>query len=314
MFKKLRNKLILINLSVTSAVIIVAFTAVYLISTGVANHRRPFDEQGWEVNGSAVDFPGDFERFLAQTVQEEREKAAQTLLVALIVSGLSIELIVALVSYFLAEEAIKPIRESYEAQKIFIANASHEIKTPLAAITANLEAADITGNRFIDNVERETRKLAELNDELLALARSDIKKKSDIRLVDLSRLVERVLDGLEPRLGDKKLVREIAAGDKVKIAAKDFEQLVGILMDNAIKYSASEIEVKLEARRLTVKNDGKTIPTEKLAHIFERFYQVDKTADGVGLGLAIAKSVCEQNHWKIKAESQRGMTSFIVEL
>jgi signal transduction histidine kinase len=64
---------------------------------------------------------------------------------------------------------------------------------------------------------------------------------------------------------------------------------------------------------LTVKNDGKTIPAEKLTKVFDRFYQTDKTAEGSGLGLAIAKAVAERNGWKIRAESDKKTTSFILE-
>ena len=135
MFKKLRNKLIWINLGITSVVIVVTFTAIYLSSTQSAQNRPPRVEL--TMGDDKVEFYAeDFEKVLAN----ERQAAAQDLLVTLLISGLAIEIVVAVISYFLAEEAIKPVREAYTAQKVFIANASHEIKTPLAAITANLEA------------------------------------------------------------------------------------------------------------------------------------------------------------------------------
>ena len=60
-------------------------------------------------------------------------------------------------------------------------------------------------------------------------------------------------------------------------------------------------------------NDGKTIPDNKLSRVFDRFYQTDKTAEGSGLGLAIAKSVADKNGWKIRAESDKKMTSFVLD-
>ena len=148
-------------MGITSLVLVVVFTAIYISSTRMANNRPPMP------NDRREEFSEDVENFVEKSIEEEREIASRELLIMLIVSGVAIEIIVAFVSYYLADEAIKPVREAYEAQKVFIANASHEIKTPLAAISANLEAADITGNKWISNVEKETAKLTALNGELL---------------------------------------------------------------------------------------------------------------------------------------------------
>ena len=147
MFRKLRNRLIVINLTITTIVILTAFTAIYIFATQSANGRPPMDD------GSGF-FSSEIEKIIQQQIDQEKQAAARDLLITLIISGIAIEVIVALMSFYLAEEAIKPVREAYEAQKVFIANASHEIKTPLAAISANLEAADIHGNKLISNVEK----------------------------------------------------------------------------------------------------------------------------------------------------------------
>ena len=306
MFRKLRNKLIWINLGITTVVIVVAFTAIYLFATKSANERPPMPEQ------QTMFFSDDFENTITITLRKERQAAAQDLLITLIVSGIAIELIVAGVSFYLAEESIKPVREAYESQKVFIANASHEIKTPLAAISANLEAADIHGNKWISNVEKETEKLAALNNELLTLARTDLVEQSTLDEVDLARLVNEELKTLEPRLGEKKMRTEISAHGKVKLAKVDFVQILNILMDNAIKYSDKKIVLKLSNHELTVSNDGTVVKEKDLAHLFERFYQVDKTSEGVGLGLSIAKSVAMRNGWDLTASSDAKMTSFVL--
>lgn len=314
MFKKLRNKLILINLGVTSAVIVVTFVAIYLVSTRVAEGRGPKMpnlQVTMSENGSAVDYSGDFQDAMWETVQEERKSAANTLLATLVVSGVLIEVVVAMVSYFLAEEAIKPVREAFTAQKVFIANASHEIKTPLAAIAANLEAADISGNHFIDNVAYETEKLAKLNGELLTLARTDLLNEVQSEEVDLTVVARRTIQSFEPRMGEKKLTVKIDLSRKVKINVADFEQILTILLDNAVKYSRNLVRVRLTERELVVENDGKKIAKDQLAQVFERFYQVDKSAEGVGLGLSIAKSLAERNHWKLTAESDK-TTRFVL--
>ena len=305
MFRKLRNKLIWINLGITTLVIVVAFTAIYVSATESANSRPPRVEV--TMGEERVEFYSeDFERALVT----ERQAAAQDLLVRLIVAGVTIEIIVAALSYFLAEEAIKPVKETYNAQKVFIANASHEIKTPLAAIEANLEAADITGNKWIDNVASETEKLASLNAELLSLAQTDLVKDVAMQEVDLKAPVAEVVASFEPRMKDIDFKKTISNGcGKVRTNPDDLVQILRILLDNAIKYCDSKIVLTVSGTEIVVKNDGAKIAAEDLPHVFERFYQTDKSAEGVGLGLSIAKSLADRNGWRLVVRSDR-MTSF----
>lgn len=305
MFRKLRNKLILINLGITSIVIITSFTAIYLFATNSAKNRPPIPETETQF------FTDDFENYITITIRNEQQAAARDLLIMLIVSGIAIEFVVAIVSYILAEEAIKPIREAYESQKVFIANASHEIKTPLAAISANLEAADIHGNKWITNIERETDKLTALNSELLTLARTDLISDTKQEMVDLNRLVTDSLKSLEPRMAQINLRTTITTEGKVKLNRDDFLQIFNILIDNAIKYCDKKITISLSNHELTIINDGAKISKDNLPHIFERFYQVDKNSEGVGLGLSIAKSTADRNNWSLTAESNRN-TKFIL--
>lgn len=302
MFKKLRNRLILINLGITSIVIVIVFAIIYISSTHSASQRPPLPD-------NATEYTTDIENIIIFSLREEKQIAANQLLISLIVSGIAIELIVALVSYYLAEEAIKPVREAYESQKVFIANASHEIKTPLAAITANLEAADIHDNHWITNVEKETAKLTALNSELLTLARTDLVTETTISEVDLSQVVQESVKSFEPRMGQTKLTTKITSPNKTKINLADFEQILSILLDNAIKYSDRQITLALTSHELTVANDGAKIAARDLPHVFERFYQTDKTSDGVGLGLSIAKTLADRNNWKLAAKSDQ-LTSF----
>lgn len=334
MFKKLRNRLILINLGVTSIVILIVFSVIYVASTRMADNRAPMfkgfqmadvdgdgvpeefkideNEASEEFGANTEEMPENFGTIIINTVREEKRAAANSLLIALVISGVAIELTVALVSYFMAEEAIKPVREAYDAQKIFIANASHEIKTPLAAIAANLEAADISDNKWISNVEVETAKLTALNTSLLTLARSDLMNQPMTATeVDLYDLVGRAVNGFEPRMGVRRLTVVNKAPHKVKLNGEDLSQILGILLDNAVKYSDSKITVRASLREISVENDGRTIAPEKLPHIFERFYQVDKSAEGVGLGLSIAASLAERNGWKLTAESEK-TTKFVL--
>lgn len=306
MFKKLRNRLIIINVSITSVILVIVFATIYLVSIRAADNRPP------RQNETFLIFSDEVQDYLEVSLRQEKDAAARELLITLIVSGVIIEFFVALASYYLAEESIKPIKNAYESQKIFIANASHEMKTPIAAISANLEAADVHGNKWIKNVETETAKLTKLNNDLLTLARTGLVTTTKQEEAKLSDVINKSLDGFEPRLGETKLTRNISDDGVIKTNPDDFNQILGILVDNAIKYSKSKIKVGYNHKVLTVENDGKTIPKDKLGHIFDRFYQVDKTSDGVGLGLSIAKSLSERNKWKLVAESERGKTKFIL--
>lgn len=307
MFKKLRNHLILINLGITTIVILIVFSAIYIFATNAASQRPP-------VSGERVEFfSDDFTNMINLSIENEKQAAARDLLTVLICSGVMIEIVVAVISYFLAEEAIKPVREAYESQKIFIANASHEIKTPLAAISANLEAANISGNKWINNVEKETNKLTILNNELLALARADIAQENTVNEVNLAELARDSLKLFEPRLNNIQLTTKFSVKERVKIAETDFLQILTILMDNAIKYCDKKITVELNDHELKIANDGVGIKKEDLPHIFERFYQTDKSSEGVGLGLAIAKATADRNNWNLRAESSSKRTSFYLE-
>ena len=312
MFSKLRNKLILINLGITSVVIISAFTAIYLFSTRTAENR-PMGPENVQItvddNGGEEKYSESVRNFIIFSMREERKSAASTLLTTLVISGIALEIVVALISYFLAEQAIRPVRKGYEAQRIFIANASHEIKTPLAAIAANLEAADIHGNRFIDNVEYETAKLTALNSELLSLARTDLVTEVTAEETNLTEIIQRAAESFKPRMNGKKFKTEIELPKKVKVNVADFEQILSILLDNAVKYSDKLVELSVKGRTLVVRNDGKKIARSEITQVFDRFYQADKSAEGVGLGLSIAKSLAERNHWKLSATSEE-MTIF----
>lgn len=307
MFRKLRNKLIFINLGITSLVVVIVFTVIYISSTRIADNRPPMPSD----NRLEFEFSQDVEDFVEMSITVERQTAARDLLITLIISGVAIEIMVAFISYFLAGEAIKPVREAYEAQKVFIANASHEIKTPLAAISANLEAADIKNNRWISNVEKETAKLTILNGELLTLARTDLINTVNLEEVDLGAATLRELETFEPRLDGIDFEKDINMG-KVKINISDYRQVLGILMDNAIKYCDKKISVALNDRELKIKNDGTMISEKDLAHIFDRFYQADKSAEGVGLGLSIAKALADCNNWKISVKSSDSEAEFAV--
>ncbi len=303
MFRKLRNKFALTIILISSFIIFSSLSLVYVLAANSAENRNPFPN-------NAPNYTNEVRTIIKERIHGERKEYLNALSISLMSTGITLEVIIAIISFILADKYIEPVKAAYESQKTFIANASHEIKTPIAAIQANLEAADIKNNHWIDNVEFETKKIAALNSELLMLAKNDmITKKSNTENIELRALIEANIEKIKPRLGNKKIKLH---GEKtqIKIQRLDFEQVLNILLDNAIKYSDKKIEINLKKNILEIKNDGKMINKNEQDKIFDRFYQSDKTSEGVGLGLSIAKTISERNNWQITASSTKALTTF----
>lgn len=306
MFSKLRNRFILTNVIFSTAILLISFGSIYYVAALTTDNRLPSPDD-------SPSYTNDVHNIINERIDIERRASLNTLLITLIVVGGLIEFLVVVFSYYFAEKAIEPVKNAYNLQKTFIANASHEIKTPLASIQANLEAADITDNRFIDNIEYEANKLAHLNQELLQLAKADNISEATTVEADLNKLIDENLKPFMPRIEEHKIKLNFKNNKvkKVKINQNDFSQIFNILMDNAIKYCERRIDIKLTDDTLAITNDGAKIKKADEAQIFERFYQSDKSAEGVGLGLSIAKSLAERNHWEITASSNK-LTTFSV--
>lgn len=303
MFKKLRNKFIWTNMITATVIIVIAFASIFFATA--VSHREPVNMHRESAESSEMT-----ERF-EEVVKNDRANRLQNLGFTLIAVGLMIEFLVFGVSYYLSERAVTPVKQAYEKQKEFIVNASHELKTPIAAARANFEALGTTEQPWTDNVDMELDRASKLVNDLLTLARTDgrttsLKKKE----VDVAKIVEKRAQLVKARLGDKILKVNVPKTCKVVLAESDLMQVLDILFDNAAKYSKSFIEVIVNEKSIAVVNDGKTIPADKLEKIFDRFYQTDKTAEGSGLGLAIAKAVADQNRWKLVANSDKKTTTF----
>ena len=306
MFKKLRNKFILTNMIATSAILVLSFGTIFGV-TAISSANRPHHMQ----ERQDVEVSTEMREAFDEEIKNDRAQRLERLGVTLVLVAIMAELFVFMASYYFAEKSIKPVKDAYDKQREFIANASHELKTPIAAARANFEALGTTEQPWTNNVDSELDRAAKLVNDLLTLARTDgrtvvLEKKN----TDLVKIIKKREQLIEARLGNKKLKLDLPEKVEVKIIRADFEQILDILLDNAVKYSKSKIDVSLSEKNLVVKNDGKTIAPEKLSKIFDRFYQTDKTAEGSGLGLAIAKAVADQNGWKIVADSDKKSTTF----
>ena len=297
MFKNLRNQIVLSIVAISSVIILISFTSIFMIMSMTIRAREDIALRSRDM--------------CIEEIIQERNSHVTRLGVTLLSVGVILELLIFAVSSIIAEQLVKPVQEAYEQQREFIANASHELKTPIAAIRANFEALDVEEEPWTDNIDLELDKAQNLVRDLLLLARMDGRvEKAPKKRCDLSEIVKKYVKAIEVRLDGKKLKTDIAEDVVATLVQDDFVQILSILLDNAAKYAKSWVSVELKNNYVKVENDGKEIPAAKMEHIFERFYQVDKTATGVGLGLSIAKSAADHNGWEIIADSNKKSTSF----
>ena len=255
-----------------------------------------------------------------------RENLRNDLKISIVIFAV-LEVIIIVVSKNLTKWIIKPAKEALNKQKRFITDASHELKTPIAVIQANSEALEIDfEKKWIDNIKSETERMNRLISNLLDL--SKLENSQEKRLYsqnNLSKIVEKSALTFESLMFEKKIKLKLDIDDNIVFScdSDQMKQLIGIMVDNAIKHSADEkgeIVVSLKNEKndivLKVSNKGNPIPKGDEEKIFERFYRVDESRNRnenrYGLGLAIAKSIVVNHGGKISARSADGVTVFVV--
>lgn len=277
------------------------------------------DEESLNTNSSTA-FPSrDFEsQDLRLFIKSDREEGNNRLLMTLLSVGIIIEVAVFWITFFLSEKIVNPVKDSYDKQKIFIANASHELKTPLAVIQANMEALDVDEENEVwkNNIETEITHANKLVLDLLQLARMDTGsiQKSTPEKVELVAEIKQRVEIFKAKFGGKISFKVESRNPEYILAKQDLLQILDILLDNATKYGEKRINIFLSQNTISISNDGQAVAKEDTEKIFDRFYQTDKTSDGSGLGLAIAKAICKQNGWNIVCKSSDKETTFKLSL
>ena len=224
---------------------------------------------------------------------------------------------------------VKPVEESFEKQKQFISDASHELKTPLAVIEANVDVLenDVGNNKWMSYIQNEIQSMNKLINELLLLAKiENVDNVKEYQKFDLSKEVQILSSMFESMAFENKVTinSDIQENVLFKGYKEDIEHIVSTLMDNAIKHTKPNLKVEVELKQvkneiiLQVKNEGEPIPEEEREKIFERFYRIDKSRNRnqkrYGLGLAIAKSTVEKYNGKIEVLYKDNNTIFKVTL
>jgi signal transduction histidine kinase len=237
-------------------------------------------------------------------------------------------------SWLLSKEAVKPIQAAWQKQLDFTADASHELRTPIAVIQTNLDlvmdSPDETVEsqmKWLKNIEAENKRMAKLVEDLLTLSRSDTNQQTlEMETFMFDEAIAEALAPLEPVAKEKNIVLDTNIDNRIAFLGdrKRMKQLIVILADNALKYTDSgTVTVSLTRTEneivLTVSDTGQGIGAEHLDKIFNRFYRVAKTRklnqDGSGLGLSIAKWIVQEHRGTIEATSTPGAgTAFTVHL
>lgn len=224
-------------------------------------------------------------------------------------------------AYFLSGLIVKPIKDTFEKQKQFISDASHELKTPLTVISTNADVlfGEIGDNKWLNYIQDQTTRMNVLVNELLDLSRLENKTSNFIKSeFDLSQAVTNAALPFECQAfeSNKNFVLNIDSGITVIGSEQHIKQMTGIFIDNALKYSKDGGTVRVSLSKedgktvLSVYNTGAGVKDSEKDRLFERFYRSDesrnRTTGGYGLGLAIAKSIIDKHKFKIAVENEEG--------
>lgn len=230
--------------------------------------------------------------------------------------------LISLVIGFFANKIVRPVAEGYEKQRRFITDAGHEIKTPLTIINANVDILemDMEGNECIAEIRQQTERLTMLTNDLVYLARleetENKMKKIELPLSELVLQTSASFKALAQTQG-KIFKCDVQPMLSVEGDFKALQQLVNVLMDNALKYSpdGGVVEIRLMKQnrsvQLSVSNTTvQAVESDELKNIFDRFYRPDRSRNsetgGHGIGLAVAKAIVDAHNGKIMASTREG--------
>lgn len=264
-----------------------------------------------EMNMMFLQTNGPVKKIAFTSTRELHDAMKTTFLAGLLICFVVLTIMFA-VSLLLSSLAIKPVGEAWSKQKQFIADASHELKTPLTVILANNnilqshpEDTLAEQQQWLESTQEEASRMKKLIDQMLFLAKSDAEQSPVVlSKINISEITERCALSFEPVAFEKGVTIHTSVSPDIVISSESslYDRLLHILIDNAVKHAETGGFVTIALHKngthtfLSVNNTGSLISDEDLPHIFDRFYRADKarTSDvssGYGLGLAIAKNI-----------------------
>jgi len=267
--------------------------------------------------------------------QSEERTIFHTTVSYLILAGLFCTLLSFLASFFMAKHVIKPIQYATTQQKKFVANASHELRTPITIMQTNLDImkgappGDTLDNnrKWLNNLQGETTRMTELINSLLFLARADANQQLlEKEYFSLNNVVEGAVTAFELLAAEKEITLETKVHDVSITGLGDparIKQVLTILIDNALRHTPPNGKITtncyntIDTSVINVIDTGEGIAEEDIAKIFDRFYQADSSRQrgGAGLGLSMAKWIIKRHKGTLKVFSKIGEgTTFTIKL
>lgn len=260
--------------------------------------------------------------------KEALQNSKQFFIVSIFIFLLSV-IVFTIISYYLSRWMIKPSEKAIKNQKIFVANISHDLKTPITIIRANADLIEneVKNKKSIKYIKQETEKLNHLVNEMLTLTRIDNTiSKENFKNFNFGDSLFDVVLPFESIAYEKGIKFNINIDESTNYFGNEtnIQKLAEILIDNAMSYTAKGGIVDVDAYEsskvitLYVTNTGEPISDEKKEEIFDRFYRESKsresTGNHYGLGLSIASTIVKKHNGKISVESKNGKNTFTVTL
>lgn len=258
--------------------------------------------------------------------KEALQNSKQFFIVSIFIFLLSV-IVFTIISYYLSRWMIKPSKKAIKNQKIFVANISHDLKTPITIIRANADLIEneVKNKKSIKYIKQETEKLNHLVNEMLTLTRIDNTiSKENFKSFNFGDSLFDVVLPFESIAYEKGIRFNINIDEVTDYFGDEsnIQKLAEILIDNAMSYTAKGGIVDVDAYEnskavtLSVTNTGEPISDEKKVEIFDRFYRESKsrerTGNHYGLGLSIANTIVKKHNGKITVESKNGKNTFTV--
>ncbi len=315
---------------------------VYLINT---NHVAALDQNGAlskvqeiRAGGRRSGYSGDYRYGVYDNVYSQsivvldcysRLASTRMLLEVTLLAALGLLVTVFFIVVFASRRVVRPFVENYEKQQRFITDAGHELKTPLTVISANTDVLEMTEGKseWTQSIRDQVVRMSRLVQSLIELSRmEELSQTGTAETFDLSEAVSQSLVSFQALADQKGLGLEASLSPGLYYTGVQDEilRLIGILMDNALKYAdpGSTVHVGLREQKrrrvLTVENACTQLSPDSLPHLFERFYRADQSRSrhtgGYGIGLSIAEAITRRHRGKITAAYENSRVIFTVEL